>query len=146
MRETPNWPDPAAHIARHAPDTAMLYFSPAALQATAQRFQSGFDGLVTYAVKANAGEEVLANLVAAGIRAFDVASPREMYAVRAVCPRCGLALQQPGALGRRSDGCARARRGFGLGRLLARTGQTVGLAQAHRDRRAVGPAGGGRGL
>ena len=95
MRETPNWPDPAAHIARHAPDTAMLYFSPAALQATAQRFQAGFDGLVTYAVKANAGEEVLTNLVAAGIRAFDVASPREMYAVRAVCPDAVLHYNNP---------------------------------------------------
>ncbi len=84
MRETPNWCDPRAHIMRHLPDTAQIYFSPLTLQNTARRFQSGFDGLVTYAVKANSGEEVLANLAAAGIRAFDVASPREMYAVRAV--------------------------------------------------------------
>src|SRR6056297_2006857 len=95
MRETPNWPDPAAHIARHQPDAALLYFSPAALQAMAQRFQAGFDGLVTYAVKANVEEEVLANLVAAGIRAFDVASPREMYAVRAVCPDAVLHYNNP---------------------------------------------------
>ncbi|MCZ0811804.1 type III PLP-dependent enzyme [Roseovarius sp. EGI FJ00037] len=95
MRETPNWPDPAAHIARHQPDTALLYFSPAALQAVARRFRAGFDGLVTYAVKANAEEEVLANLVAAGIRAFDVASPREMYAVRAVCPDAVLHYNNP---------------------------------------------------
>jgi len=95
MRETPNWPDPAAHIVRHLPDTALLYFSPAALQSMARRFQAGFDGLVTYAVKANAEEEVLANLVAAGIRAFDVASPREMYAVRAVCPDAVLHYNNP---------------------------------------------------
>lgn len=85
MRETPRWETPIAHIQRHRPDTAQLYFSPAALQGMARRFQAGFGGLVSYAVKANPGEEVLANLVAAGIRAFDVASPREMQAVRAVC-------------------------------------------------------------
>ncbi|MEO3415425.1 type III PLP-dependent enzyme [Roseovarius sp. CAU 1744] len=95
MHESPNWPDPRAHILRHAPDTAMVYFCPAVLQATARRFQRGFDGLVTYAVKANAGEEVLTNLVAAGIRAFDVASPREMYAVRAVCPDAVLHYHNP---------------------------------------------------
>ena len=95
MHESPNWPDPRAHLMRHRPDTAMVYFCPAVLQATAKRFQAGFDGLVTYAVKANAGEEVLTNLVAAGIRAFDVASPREMYAVRAACPDAVLHYHNP---------------------------------------------------
>ncbi len=95
MRDFPNWPDPRAHILRHQPDTAMLYFAPATLQATAKRFQRGFDGLVTYAVKANMGEEVLANLVTAGLRAFDVASPREMYAVRAVCADAVLHYNNP---------------------------------------------------
>ena len=95
MRETPNWPDPMAHIRRHCPDVATLYFSPVVLQATARRFQDGFDGLVTYAVKANAGEEVLTNLVASGIKAFDVASPREMLAVRAVCSHAMLHYNNP---------------------------------------------------
>lgn len=95
MRETPNWPDPAAHIRRQAPDTATLYFCPAVLQETARRFRDGFPGLVTYAVKANPGEEVLINLVAAGIRTFDVASPQEMYAVRAVCPDAVLHYNNP---------------------------------------------------
>src|SRR6056297_1798086 len=95
MRDIPNWPDPKAHLIRHAPDEPTLYFCPAILQATARRFLSGFDGLVTYAVKANPGEEVLGNLVAAGVRAFDVASPREMYAVRAVCPDAVLHYNNP---------------------------------------------------
>lgn len=95
MRETPTWADPATHIARNRPDMALFYFSPAVLQATARRFHDGFGGLVTYAVKANAGEEVLANLVAAGITAFDVASPREMYAVRAICPGAVLHYNNP---------------------------------------------------
>lgn len=95
MFETPNWSTPEAHIQKQTPDCAMVYFCPAVLQATAARFQRGFDGLVTYAVKANAGEEVLANLVAAGVRTFDVASPREMYAVRAVCPEAVLHYHNP---------------------------------------------------
>src|SRR6056297_552311 len=95
MRDIPNWSDPKAHLMRHAPDEATLYFCPAVLQATARRFQAGFDGLVSYAVKANPGEEVLANLVAAGVTAFDVASPREMYAVRAVCPHAVLHYNNP---------------------------------------------------
>lgn len=95
MRDIPGWPDPAAHITRHRPDRAMLYFAPRVLQATARRFCDGFGGLVSYAVKANPGEEVLANLAAAGLRAFDVASPREIYAVRAVCPQAVLHYNNP---------------------------------------------------
>lgn len=95
MFETPRWPTPEAHILRYSPDTAMIYFCPAILRATVMRFQSGFDGLVTYAVKANAREEVLTNLVTAGVRAFDVASPEEMTAVRAVCPDAVLHYHNP---------------------------------------------------
>jgi ornithine decarboxylase len=95
MRDIPNWHDPKAHLMRHAPDAPTLYFCPAILQATARRFQAGFGGLVTYAVKANPGNEVLGNLVAAGIRAFDVASPREMYVVRATCPDATLHYNNP---------------------------------------------------
>lgn len=94
-RETPSWPDPLTHLKRHTPDLAQIYFSPAVLQATARRFLQGFDGLVTYAVKANAGEAVLANLVAAGLQAFDVASPQEMLAVRAVSAEAVLHYNNP---------------------------------------------------
>ncbi|WP_300548481.1 type III PLP-dependent enzyme [Roseovarius sp.] len=95
MRNSPTWPDPRAHILRHRPDTAVLYFSPDMLQATARRFQAGFDGLVSYAVKANPGEEVLANLVASGINVFDVASPEEMRAVRRICPTAVMHYNNP---------------------------------------------------
>lgn len=95
MREAPNWPDPQAFITRQRPDTAVLFFAPEILQRTAHRFRSGFDGLVTYAIKANPGDEVLANLVAAGIRAFDVASPAEIRAVRALCPGAVLHYNNP---------------------------------------------------
>ncbi|MDR9484885.1 MAG: type III PLP-dependent enzyme [Sediminimonas sp.] len=95
MRADPLWRDPLAHLVRVRPDTAVMYFSPAVLQATARRFRAGFDGLVTYAVKANPRAEVLENLVAAGVGAFDVASPQEMRAARAVLPDAVLHYNNP---------------------------------------------------
>ncbi|MCW9043491.1 MAG: type III PLP-dependent enzyme [Pseudopelagicola sp.] len=82
--ETAFWPSPETYVVRARPDRPVLCFAPDVLQATARRFQDGFDGLVTYAVKANDSPAVLANLVAAGIGAFDVASPVEMERVCAV--------------------------------------------------------------
>jgi ornithine decarboxylase len=95
MRNSPDMPDPRAHLLRHAPDAPVLYFGPVRLQAIAQEFLHGFPGLVTYAVKANPDAEVLANLVRAGIEAFDVASPEEMRAVRAVAPDAALHYNNP---------------------------------------------------
>ncbi len=86
---------PAAYLAKHSPDAPVLFLAPSVLQATARRFQADFDGLVTYAVKANDRPEVLSNLVAAGITTFDVASPAEMGAVRAVCPQAVLHYNNP---------------------------------------------------
>ncbi len=95
MRNRSEMPDPRAHLLRHGPDTPVLYFSPARLQSMARAFLRGFPGLVTYAVKANPAAEVLANLVHAGIDAFDVASPEEMRAVRAVAPTATLHYNNP---------------------------------------------------
>ncbi|SPJ30233.1 type III PLP-dependent enzyme [Falsiruegeria mediterranea] len=89
------WATPETHLSRIRPDHPVMYLSPAVLQATARRFQQGFDGLVTYAVKANDRAEVLANLVAAGVTAFDVASPVEMQAVRAALPDAVLHYNNP---------------------------------------------------
>jgi ornithine decarboxylase len=89
------WHDPETHLARHLPDLPILYFSPQVLHQTAARFQAGFRGLVTYAVKANPHPAVLSNLVAAGIGAFDVASPGEMAAVRAACPTAVMHYNNP---------------------------------------------------
>ena len=85
MRNSPAlWPSPESYICRETPDRPVMCFAPDVLQATARRFIDGFDGLVTYAVKANDDAAVLGNLVAAGVGAFDVASPAEMARVRAV--------------------------------------------------------------
>ena len=89
------WTSPKAHLLSARPDDAVLFFSPDALQATVRRFQAGFPGLVTYAVKANDAVEVLENLVAAGLTAFDVASPAEMRAVRAVSPSVAMHYNNP---------------------------------------------------
>ena len=91
----PLWADPTFHLVRMQPDHPVLYLTLEVLQATARRFQSGFDGLVTYAVKANDRPEVLVNLVAVGLRAFDVASPVEMAAVRAALPDAVLHYNNP---------------------------------------------------
>lgn len=91
----PFWSDPITHLLRQQPDAPVLYLSPQTLQATAHRFRAGFPGLVTYAVKANDRPEVLDNLVAAGIKAFDVASPSEMIAARRAFSRAVLHYNNP---------------------------------------------------
>lgn len=91
----PLWLDPETHLARRTPDHPILYFSPRVLHQVAERFQAGFGGLVTYAVKANPHPAVLSNLVAAGISAFDVASPAEMEAVRAASPDAKMHYNNP---------------------------------------------------
>lgn len=91
----PLWRNPAEHIGKAVPIGPVLYMSAAVLQATARRFLAGFPGLVSYAVKANDAREVLENLSAAGISAFDVASPAEMRAVRAALPDAVLHYNNP---------------------------------------------------
>lgn len=87
--------DPVTWLTRHHPDAPVMFFSAADLRETAARFLRGFPGLVTYAVKANPRAEVLETLCAAGLRAFDVASPAEMVAVRAACPDAVLHYNNP---------------------------------------------------
>lgn len=89
------WPDLFDHLSVHKPDEPVLYFCPVTLQETARRFVETFPGLVTYAVKANDGAEVLENLVAAGVSTFDVASLAEMARVRAVLPEAVLHYHNP---------------------------------------------------
>ena len=86
---------PSTHLLSQRPDHPVLYFAPSILQGTAKRFLAGFPGLVTYAVKANDAEEVLENLMAAGVEAFDVASPFEMARVKALMPSAVLHYNNP---------------------------------------------------
>ncbi len=95
VKQDPFGADPGAWLRRNTPDAPVFFFRPATLQATAQRFLRGFPGAVTYAVKANPAPCVLDNLVAAGLRTFDVASVPEMQAVRAACPDAALHFHNP---------------------------------------------------
>ena len=66
------------------PDEPVYCFRPAVLKDDARRFMEMFPGKTAYAVKTNGEGMVLKALVEAGVTAFDVASPGEFAAVRAV--------------------------------------------------------------
>lgn len=89
------WSDPVEYLRSVGPNDPVLFLSPAALQAQAQRFLTGFPGLVTYAVKSNPHETVIANLAAAGVRGYDVASPEEIALIRRMVPDAALHYNNP---------------------------------------------------
>lgn len=89
------WATPADYLRANEPEAPVLFFAPAVLQDSARRFIAGFPGLVTYAVKSNPGEEVVANLAAAGVRGFDVASPAEIRLLRRLAPDASLHYNNP---------------------------------------------------
>ncbi len=89
------WANPAEYLRTVQPENPVLFFAPSALQAMARRFIDGFPGLVTYAVKSNPDESVIVNLIAAGIRGFDVASPHEIGLIRRLAPDAALHYHNP---------------------------------------------------
>ncbi len=89
------WTTPAEYLAHHSSDDPVLFFAPAVLQATAQRFVAGFPGLVTYAVKANPDEMVVQNLAAAGIAGWDVASIWEIELIARIAPGSAMHYNNP---------------------------------------------------
>ncbi|MCB1369090.1 MAG: type III PLP-dependent enzyme [Rhodobacteraceae bacterium] len=91
----PIWSDPAAYLARIRPEEAVLFLDPNALAHAYARFQRGFPGLVTYAVKANPERQIIDRLTALGMNAYDVASPSEIDLVRAACPDARLHYHNP---------------------------------------------------
>ncbi|WP_417601125.1 type III PLP-dependent enzyme [Pararhodobacter oceanensis] len=89
------WSDPVDYLRAVGPNDPVMFLSPAALQAQAQRFTRGFPGLVTYAVKSNPEEAVITNLAAAGLRGFDVASPDEIAMISRLVPDAALHYNNP---------------------------------------------------
>jgi len=89
------WTNPTEFLRNQQPENPVLFFAPQAVQATARRFLDGFPGLVTYAVKSNPGEEVVENLVAAGIRGFDCASAFEIDLIRRLAPEAAIHYHNP---------------------------------------------------
>lgn len=89
------WSTPTEFLRTVSPENPVLFFCPTALQAQARRFIDGFPGMVTYAVKSNPEESVVENLVAAGLRGFDVASPHEIRMIRRLAPEAALHYNNP---------------------------------------------------
>src|SRR3990167_7998332 len=77
------------------PDEPVYCFRPEVLAADARTFKSAFPGKTAYAVKTNGEPMVLKVLARAGIDCFDVASPAEFAAVRAVAPKAELLYMHP---------------------------------------------------
>jgi ornithine decarboxylase len=89
------WDNCTQYLRAEQPDRPVLFCAPSVLRQTARGVIEGFGGLVSYAVKANPDSQVLESLAAAGIRAFDVASPAEMALVRGVLPGAVLHYHNP---------------------------------------------------
>jgi ornithine decarboxylase len=77
------------------PDAPVYCFRPDVLKADARGFMESFPGKTAYAVKTNGEPFVLKTLWEAGVRAFDVASPGEFAAVRAVSATAELLYMHP---------------------------------------------------
>jgi len=91
----PIWRTPTAYLAAERPDAPVLFFAQDVLSARAGRFLDGFPGLVTYAVKCNSEPMVAMTLIAAGVRAWDVASPAEIALIRGLDPQAALHYHNP---------------------------------------------------
>jgi ornithine decarboxylase len=89
------WSNPTEYLKLEQPENPILFFAPSVLQSMAQRFLEGFPGLVTYAVKSNPGEEVVENLVAAGVQGFDCASIFEIDLIRRLAPDAAIHYNNP---------------------------------------------------
>ena len=76
------WASPTDYLTSKQPDLPVAFFAPNVLRETAMRFQAGFAGDVSFAVKANPTLLVVNHLVNAGLTNFDVASPEEIKLVR----------------------------------------------------------------
>ncbi|MFQ5438892.1 MAG: type III PLP-dependent enzyme [Paracoccaceae bacterium] len=92
---SPLWTSGPAYLRAMRPDRPVFFVSPGDLGRTASRLMRGFPGLVSYALKANPDPVILENLSAAGIGAFDVASPAECRLVRSVVKGATLHYNNP---------------------------------------------------
>ena len=89
------WTNPTEFLKHQQPENPVLFFAPSAVQAVARRFLAGFPGFVTYAVKSNPGEEMIENLLAAGVKGFDCASPFEIDLIRRLAPDAAIHYNNP---------------------------------------------------
>lgn len=95
MSEPTVYPNTSSLIANEEPDYPSFLFSERELHKSIKIFKKGFEGLLTYAVKCNPSPHVLKQLHAEGLKAFDVASNREMEMVREFCPGAAMHYNNP---------------------------------------------------
>jgi ornithine decarboxylase len=77
------------------PDVPVYCFRPGVLRRDVEAFMAAFPGKTAYAVKTNGEPFILSTLAELGVRSFDVASPGEFAAVRAVSPDAELLYMHP---------------------------------------------------
>lgn len=82
-------------ITTEEPDYPSFLFSERILVETIKTFQANFDGLLTYAIKANPASHILEIMHREGLKAFDVASNREMAMIEAHAPGAALHYNNP---------------------------------------------------
>ena len=95
VRNIHEWQDCGAFICDRQPEEPAYLFSESALRRQADRFNTDFPGLVTFAVKANPHPAVIKNLIDCGVYAFDVASIEEIRQIRAQAPSAALHFNNP---------------------------------------------------
>jgi len=82
-------------IREESPTESVYLFSASSLRERARRFQAGFPGAVSYAVKANPEARVVKGLLDQGIRHFDVASLGEIESIAGLGPQATLHFNNP---------------------------------------------------
>jgi ornithine decarboxylase len=95
LRDIPVFTTAHAVAAALRPDVPVHLLYADRLYDNAQRFLTGFDGEVLYAVKCNPDVTVLRHLYAAGIRHFDVASLTEIRTIAGLFPDATMAFMHP---------------------------------------------------
>ena len=92
---TKRYADTATLIKQEQPLESLYCLSPAALKKQADRFLTGFPGVIAYAVKANPAPELIKELAAVGVGTYDVASLAEIELVRGIMPEANLLYDNP---------------------------------------------------
>ncbi|HWJ86569.1 MAG TPA: hypothetical protein VNS12_00675 [Pelagibacterium sp.] len=82
-------------IAAEEPDNPSFLFSERLLVNAIDTFKSGFDGLLTYAVKANPSPHILEIMHREGLTAYDVASNTEMALINQYAPGATMHYNNP---------------------------------------------------
>lgn len=87
--------DIAAVIRQRRPARSLYAYAPERVAESVKIFRDHLPAQLAYAVKANSAPEILAAIIATGVRDFDVASLNEIATVHAACPEARLHFNHP---------------------------------------------------